>query len=364
MLFKYPLLTLLLSSLVVAEQNNPLYSLGVSLIQLILGLALAITTTYISIKLFDKMTQEIDEFEELKKGNIAVGISAGALILSIALFLQGNLLSFTYILGYNLGLTERIFGLLVNAISLLFSILIGILSIYIGVRVFDSLTEGIDELKELKKGNVAIGLLLGTVILSYSLLVRNSASTVINKITLHMAVAQQFNSLFFGLVDLFLTMFVSIIMIVIGIKLFYRLTQNIDEVYELKKGNTAVGIVMSVIILSFALLIEPTASSMFDKLAPNLTLLQNVLVILIDLVKLAFTTIISILTIYLAIRIIDTLTKDIDEITELHNDNVSVAIMIAMIVLAVSFVMQTGISNLNNAIAPNTDTIISLLGIQ
>jgi hypothetical protein len=40
------------------------------------------------------------------------------------------------------------------------------LAVFAGIRIFDKLTKNIDEMAELKRGKVAIGFLIGAVILS------------------------------------------------------------------------------------------------------------------------------------------------------------------------------------------------------
>ena len=50
---------------------------GMAVLQLIPGIALAIAAIYLALKIIDKLTRGVEEFEELKKGNVAVALENG-----------------------------------------------------------------------------------------------------------------------------------------------------------------------------------------------------------------------------------------------------------------------------------------------
>jgi hypothetical protein len=50
----------------------------------------------------------------------------------------------------------------VGLIQLLISIIFAVLALYIGFAVLSKITKGIDEEKELAKGNAAVGIIIGT----------------------------------------------------------------------------------------------------------------------------------------------------------------------------------------------------------
>jgi uncharacterized membrane protein YjfL (UPF0719 family) len=77
--------------------------LAASVIQLILGIILAVVAIYIALKILDKMTKGIDEFKELDKGNVAVALEmAGVIIAVVPPSLRSHLckLSNTYIIAF------------------------------------------------------------------------------------------------------------------------------------------------------------------------------------------------------------------------------------------------------------------------
>lgn len=56
----------------------------VGFIQLVLALALAVAAQYIALSVLGKMTKGLKEWEELKNGNVAVGLIMAAVVVAIA----------------------------------------------------------------------------------------------------------------------------------------------------------------------------------------------------------------------------------------------------------------------------------------
>ncbi len=67
----------------------------VAIIQLILGVLLAIGAIYLALNVLDKLTQGVEEFEELKKGNIAVALEMAGVIIAVALIIQSGIVGIT-----------------------------------------------------------------------------------------------------------------------------------------------------------------------------------------------------------------------------------------------------------------------------
>jgi uncharacterized membrane protein YjfL (UPF0719 family) len=70
------------------------------------------------------------------------------------------------------------FSIIIFLLQIFIGILFAILSIYLGLRFYDKMTKGIDEIKELKKGNVAVAILVATVIYLVSLVVAGAISGI------------------------------------------------------------------------------------------------------------------------------------------------------------------------------------------
>jgi uncharacterized membrane protein YjfL (UPF0719 family) len=61
----------------------------IGLLQLILAVVLALVIAFISVKLYDFMTPNIEEMEEIvKKNNIAIGILMAAIVIALTIFIR------------------------------------------------------------------------------------------------------------------------------------------------------------------------------------------------------------------------------------------------------------------------------------
>lgn len=64
--------------------------------------------------------------------------------------------------------------IIIGFIELLFSFLLGLLTVWISFRWFSHLTKELDEIGELKKNNIAVGIVLLAVLISTALIVRQA----------------------------------------------------------------------------------------------------------------------------------------------------------------------------------------------
>ncbi|MEI6797062.1 MAG: DUF350 domain-containing protein [Methanomassiliicoccales archaeon] len=146
------------------------------LVQFIVGLFLAMFSVYIGLKMFDKLTKGINEWDEIKKGNIAVGIVMAAVILSIATVIQSGVMHITGSIGGGQSVGVMMIGLVVGIVNLIIGLIAAIIAIYIAIRVLDKITKEIDEFKEIAKGNVAVAIIMAGVLISVSFVIAAAVS--------------------------------------------------------------------------------------------------------------------------------------------------------------------------------------------
>ena len=72
-----------------------LIAISVAIIQLVLGILLAIGAIYLALNILDKLTTGVQEFEELKKGNVAVALEMAGVIIAVALIIQSGIVGIT-----------------------------------------------------------------------------------------------------------------------------------------------------------------------------------------------------------------------------------------------------------------------------
>lgn len=149
--------------------------------QLLVAIVMGAVATYLSILLFDRATRGLDEWEELKNGNVAVGIVLGAIVVAVVSVIRPALrVPFG---GWDVGNMRVLFALGVEAVQLLIGLVLAILSILFSVWIFDRLTTQLDEWAEIKKGNIAVAALLAGVILAISMLVGIALEGILQAIT-------------------------------------------------------------------------------------------------------------------------------------------------------------------------------------
>lgn len=143
----------------------------IGLIQLLIAILLAVVALYIGYSTFSKITKGMDETQELRKGNVAVGIIIAAILFAIAIVVQSG------IAGISIGIMNALegdwFSLIAAFIQLILGIILAILVIYLALNIMDRLTKGLDEFEELKKGNVAVALLMAGVIVATAVIIQS-----------------------------------------------------------------------------------------------------------------------------------------------------------------------------------------------
>ena len=101
-------------------------------------------------------------------------ILLGAIILSIASVVEGGVYGLTQSIIPGLTSMELAAALLIGVMNLVMGVILAILSIYVAISILDKMTVNIDEFKELKRGNVAIAIIMAAVLLSVSFVIRGA----------------------------------------------------------------------------------------------------------------------------------------------------------------------------------------------
>jgi uncharacterized membrane protein YjfL (UPF0719 family) len=147
-------------------------------------------------------------------------------------------------------------GLVQLAIAILFSVV----ALYIGFLVLGWITKGIDEEKELAKGNAAVGILVASVFIAIALVVQSGVSGLsvgINKaISVGIFTGDGIITIVVAIVQLLLGIVLAVGGIYIALYILDRLTTGIEEFEELRKGNVAVALEMAGVIIAVAVIIQ------------------------------------------------------------------------------------------------------------
>ena len=142
----------------------------------------------------------------------------------------------------------------VGLIQLLIAIILAVVALYVGYSVFSRITKGIEEEKELMKGNVAVGILIASIFFAIAIVIQSGIAGIAIGIT--KALSGDWFSLLAAIIQLILGIILAIAVIYLALYVLDRLTKGINEFEEIKKGNVAVALMMAGVIVATALIIQ------------------------------------------------------------------------------------------------------------
>ncbi len=151
---------------------------------------------------------------------------------------------------------------IVGIVQLVIAIILAVVALYIGFSVLGKITKGIEEEKEIAKGNAAVGILVASVFIAIGVVVQSGVAGISGGIKAAQASASGILSIG-GLTAIGLSILQLILGIVLAIAAIYlalnildKLTKGIEEFEELKKGNVAVALEMAGVIITTAVIIQ------------------------------------------------------------------------------------------------------------
>jgi uncharacterized membrane protein YjfL (UPF0719 family) len=163
-----------------------------------------------------------------------------------------------------------------------------------------------------------------------------------------------------GLFSLTLALVMGIMAIYLGFNAFKRINHSIDEEFELRNNNIAVALVSGSFIISLGILmksvIDPITQTVFNLVYQYQQLgigLGDVFSTLgIVLLQFSVALILSLATLTLGTRLYMKLNRQTDEITEIANNNIAVAIVVSAITITLSIMLSGGMETFLNAVVP------------
>lgn len=163
--------------------------------------------------------------------------------------------------------------LITGIVQLFISLIVAVTLVFLASKIFRKLISGINETEELKKNNVAVAILNGSIILALILVVKKSIETAVTIFgnTLRNPETIISDYLKAGLImigHILLGGIIAFTAIYLALQIFIRLTEDLNELIEIKGNNTAVGILLGLIIVSMALLLQPGLDTILNSLIP------------------------------------------------------------------------------------------------
>ena len=138
-------------------------------------------------------------------------------------------------------------------LRLVLAIVFAILGLYIASWVLGKLTKAIDEWEEIEKGNYAVAIYMAGIFISVAIIIGPGVIGLFRTFDLIGIVV--------GFVQLVLALALAVVMQYVGLWVFGKLTKELDEWAQLKKGNAAVGIVMAAIVIAISTIVSQGVAS-------------------------------------------------------------------------------------------------------
>ena len=163
-------------------------------------------------------------------------------------------------------------GLVSGVVQLVVSLLLGLLVAIISFRSFTRMHKEIDEMEALRENNVSMAVVLASMVIGTGMVVVQALEPVIsvmqttlyNGLTLWTALASLGMTVGFLLVVLF----IAIVGIGIATKVFLWLTDEIDELAEIKRNNMAVAITLAAVIILMSMFLAHGSQTFLSSLVP------------------------------------------------------------------------------------------------
>jgi len=157
-----------------------------------------------------------------------------------------------------------------------------------------------------------------------------------------------------GIVQLVIAVIFAVLALYIGFSVFGKVTKDVDEQKELKKGNVAFGIIVAAIFIAIGIMVQSGVAGISVGISKAATLgfasVDGIVVIIVAIVQLVLGVLLAVGAIYLALSVLDRFTRELAEFEELKKGNVAVALEMAGVIIAVSLIIQSGITGITAAL--------------
>jgi uncharacterized membrane protein YjfL (UPF0719 family) len=157
-----------------------------------------------------------------------------------------------------------------------------------------------------------------------------------------------------GIIQLVIAIILAVAALYIGFSVLGKITKGIDEEKEIAKGNTAVGILVASVFIAIGIVVQSGVSGISVGISQALKVgilsSLGITILIVSILQLLLGIVLAIVAIYLALNILDKLTKGIDEFAELKKGNVAVALEMAGVIITVAIIIQSGVMGITGAL--------------
>ena len=143
-------------------------------IKVLVSLLFSVASVYFAIRVFDSITSEIDEWREIRRGNIAVSIYFGAVIFTFSLIIAPSLQDiYSDVSSLTDSFSVAMLVLLgLDLVELILTIIIASIALYLTLLMIDAFSHNMRKFQQLKQGNIAVAITMSAILLGVGIIIR------------------------------------------------------------------------------------------------------------------------------------------------------------------------------------------------
>lgn len=156
--------------------------------------------------------------------------------------------------------------------EVIMAVLFGLLLVFFSIVSLNRFFLRVQDHNELKQGNIAVAIFAGSIVVSIIILAQSSILPAVDALRYMVLNTKEIS---FSIIVISLGYFVlffvistvfSILFIFLASSIYMKATTKIDEVAEIKNNNIAVSVMMSMVLLSLAIYIQPSTKNFISSL--------------------------------------------------------------------------------------------------
>jgi len=165
---------------------------------------------------------------------------------------------------------------------------------------------------------------------------------------------------FLGFIEFFLTLFISFVLIFLCYKAFLALTHKFDEEEQLKRKNVSVGLVLGGILLGEAIIVKQAiypvmAVVQLFILGEDRSFVSFLKTLGLGVGHIFLTGVLAVGSILISFWLFDKLTPRLDQYEEIKQNNMAVAVFMALFIVGICLLLSSGVSGLIKSLIPFPD---------
>ncbi|MEK7859067.1 MAG: hypothetical protein AAB320_07995 [Elusimicrobiota bacterium] len=162
----------------------------------------------------------------------------------------------------------------VSLFEFILSVVMSGFVIYFTYRMFIHANPDFNMEDEIKKGNTAVGVLVGAILYSASTILQRGLGSVVNMFRMFMSAPGEqsmpaWQIILLSAAHLVLPLILALFTISLTLRLFGRLSKKLQAGKELQKGNLAVGVLLAAVVIVASQFVGEGVSAISKALVPQ-----------------------------------------------------------------------------------------------